>query len=129
MISLQLGPCWEWVGAHQTYGYGSFRYAGRSQLAHRIAYFLLHGPMEEGLDLDHLCRNPGCVNPAHLELVPHRENVRRGKAGLATGAKQRAKTHCPHGHPYDEENTYRYRGGRHCIACKRAKKAAQRRSA
>ena len=47
-------------------------------LAHRVYYERHVGPVPEGLELDHLCRNPGCVNPEHLEPVTHAENIRRG---------------------------------------------------
>jgi hypothetical protein len=113
-----LGPCWIWVGGHNSDGYGAFSLGGRGKNgpAHRFAYELLIGPVAVGLELDHLCRVPDCVNPAHLEPVTHAENTRRGRAGV----HQAAKTHCPHGHPYDEANTYRARNGqRVCRACQR----------
>lgn len=73
--------CWLWTSTLRR-GYGRFWIApGRFVPAHRFAYELLVGPIPEGLELDHLCRNPACVNPAHLDPVTHRENVRRGKRG------------------------------------------------
>lgn len=81
--------------------------------AHRVAYEEIMGPVPEGLELDHLCRTRSCVNPSHLEPVTHRENMNRGD--VAT----RRKTHCPKGHPYDEENTGIYNGYRNCRACAR----------
>jgi hypothetical protein len=85
---------------------------------HRVAYELLVGPIPEGLELDHLCRNTRCVNPEHLEPVTGRENLMRAVSSWA--AKNAAKTHCPQGHPYDEENTKVKRdGGRACRACGR----------
>lgn len=73
--------CWEWTGARQPdgrYDYGMFWDGTRAVRAHRFAYELLVGPIPVGLELDHLCRNPPCVNPAHLEPVTHAENIRRG---------------------------------------------------
>lgn len=115
-----LGPCWLWMGAHRKRGDGNLQLGLRSNgtrasvFSHIFAYTLLRGPVPEGLELDHLCRLPQCVNPDHLEPVTHRENVRRGLGGVL-------KTHCPSGHTYDTENTY-YRtvnGYRICRACRR----------
>lgn len=113
--------CWEWVGARLDRGYGVMgRPGGGSRLAHRISYEVFVGPIPDGLTIDHLCRNTWCVNPAHLEPVSQGENVRRGDAGLETGARQRAKTHCPAGHAYTGENTRVDRHGkRSCLTCER----------
>ncbi len=114
MQSPYLGPCWIWSGA-ETAGYGCIMNKAGSKLAHRVAYEAVRGPIEAET-LDHLCRVPLCVNPAHLEPVSLAENVRRGHGGRI----QREKTHCPHGHPYDEQNTYRRSNGeRMCLICKR----------
>mgnify|MGYP001561542504 CR=1 FL=1 len=116
------GPdgCWLWKGRTNRYGYGLFQ--GRhepSTLAHRIAYIRCNGPIPEGLVLDHLCRNPMCVNPAHLEPVTQGVNIQRGNAGQKAADRQHEKTHCPQGHPYDLLNTY-FKGKRRvCIACRR----------
>lgn len=108
--------CWEWTASRDGYGYGQVydHASGRMMKAHRAAYEALVGPIPAGLDLDHLCRNRGCVRPDHLEPVTRGENVRRGRAG----ENMRSKTHCPQGHPYDEANTRLYRGRRYCRACK-----------
>ncbi len=110
------GPkCWLWTAKITTNGYGSFSIGAKDKVsAHRWLYERINGPLPEGMELDHLCRTTACVNPAHMEPVTHRENMRRGT--WATRA------HCPQGHPYDEANTYVYPNGwRKCRTCKRAR--------
>ncbi len=121
--------CWEWIGARWRLGYGKFNVGERRVAAHRFGYEMLVGPIPEGLDLDHLCRNPWCVNPDHLEPVTRTENTRRGIAGITNAARQRSISECPAGHPYDEENTYyAARGSRNCRACDRQRRAERRAS-
>jgi hypothetical protein len=113
----QGGGCWIWRAA-MSGGYGVYVVDSRMFRAHRVAYEALIGPIPDGLQLDHLCRNRGCVNPLHTEPVTQIENIRRGEAGVPSGAQQRAKTHCPQGHQYNPENTYvRKNGHRLCRPC------------
>lgn len=114
-----LGPCWLWTAALDKDGYGRFWDDGRMRPAHTVSWELTSGrPFPEGLEPDHLCRNRACVAAAHLEPVTGVENIRRGDAGQATGARMLAKTHCPQGHPYGGENLYvASNGDRHCRAC------------
>lgn len=103
--------CWLWLGGKTRLGYGViWSLEERRQLmAHRVSWELASteriGP---NLVIDHLCRNPSCVRPDHLEVVTVAENTRRGDAPRLGAARQLAKTHCPQGHPYAEENTYVY---------------------
>lgn len=69
--------CWIWTGALTGAGYGNLKADGRWWCAHHISYILSVGPVPEGLELDHLCFNPPCVNPDHLEPVTHLVNVQR----------------------------------------------------
>lgn len=106
--------CWEWVATKTPRGYGNFRVASKWKPAHRVAYELIVGPIPEGLQLDHLCCNPGCVNPAHLEPVTGYENHMRWRRGTTR------VTHCSHGHEYTPENTRTdSTGRRECRECKR----------
>lgn len=99
------GSCWEWAGGVDKQGYG--RHLGQG--AHRVSYEHFVGPVPEGMELDHLCRNIRCVNPDHLDPVTRAENMRRRYALV---------THCKNGHPFDEANTYwRPEGHRDCRAC------------
>jgi hypothetical protein len=117
------GECIEYTGCRMPLGYGITRWAHCPELlAHRLAYRALRGDIPEGLVLDHLCRNPSCVNPEHLEPVTHRINTLRGISPPAIQAKQ---THCKYGHEFNEANT-RWSSGkkrqRICVICNRALK-------
>jgi HNH endonuclease len=121
-----LGPCWLWTAGHNSGGYGRF-YPIRNHGvgAHRFAYESLVGLIPEGLQIDHLCRVPACVKaiadedgPAHLEVVTSRINTNRGNGAAAVRAFHARRTHCKHGHPFDEANTWRDKqGSRHCRTC------------
>lgn len=103
--------CWLWTASDNGLGYGCFWNGERQTYAHRFAYELLVGPIPKGLHLDHLCRTPSCVNPAHLEPVTAQINLLRG---VGASARHAAKTHCPQGHSYDTIDTA---GARRCSIC------------
>jgi len=110
--------CWHWLRHRTPRGYGTFRVNGRLLMAHRWAYEHFKGPIPDGLTLDHLCRNRGCVNPDHLEPVTLRENILRGTSPSAADAK---KTHCIHGHEFFVQNTWiTSQGKRVCRTCRAA---------
>jgi hypothetical protein len=109
--------CWEWQGSLvDGYGVvcGTGPYSSLRIYAHRYMYERERGPIPEGLEIDHLCRNRKCINPAHLEAVTHRENMLRGDSFSARHAKQ---THCLRGHELTPENVYNWRRQRHCRKC------------
>ena len=126
------GPdeCWEWRGCKQK-GYGLFGADGRRYVAHRWLYESIHGPLTGDVSLvqlDHLCRNRGCVNPAHLEPVTRKENILRGEAPSAKNAR---KTHCKRGHPLSGPNLVIKLSGanpsyRACRICLRSTERARR---
>lgn len=118
------GDCWEWTGGCNSLGYGQFHHSydavaktSKKLFAHRYAYESLVGPIPADLVLDHLCRNPSCVNPDHLQPVTLSENNRRGFGWMA---RQRHQTICKHGHPFEGDNVGRHKDGtRYCRACSR----------
>lgn len=113
-------PCWIWTGNRNSSGYGRIKKQGKMRLVHRLAYELFVGAVPDGMVLDHLCRQRGCCNPAHLRPVTNRENL-LAPGSRALTAKLAAKTHCPLGHEYTSENTalQRYRSGRTTRRCRR----------
>jgi hypothetical protein len=117
------GECWTWTALTNRDGYGRFWFQGRGQLAHRVAHVLTIGEIPKGMEVDHLCRNRACVRPSHLEVVTRRENQLRGFGPPGIRARS---THCVHGHPFDDENTRRYKGWRYCRACQRERDRARR---
>jgi hypothetical protein len=119
------GGCWLWIGSRRGKGYGRTFANGHIVLAHRVAYELFVGPIPEAMVIDHLCRNPSCVNPDHLEAVTMRENTLRGVGPSAVNA---AKASCRRGHPLDDANVYVSGGRRHCRACRHARGAADQRA-
>src|SRR5438552_18450001 len=73
-----MSGCWVWIGARTGAGYGHIDIARRRMYAHRLVYEEWCGPIPDGMELDHRCRLTCCVNPRHLEAVPHRVNIKRG---------------------------------------------------
>ena len=117
--------CWTWCGSF----FDKTRYSlfnvkctdgvWRPTVGHRVSYILHKGEIPSGFDIDHLCRNRRCVNPAHLEAVTRQLNFLRGAHETALLVSM---NRCPKGHEFTEENTItRPNGKRECRTCTRAR--------
>ncbi len=110
--------CWNLTSGNKGNGYCDFSFRGKSYPAHRISYEIFSNEkVPTDKVIDHLCKNPSCVNPFHLEIVTDVENVLRGNA---PSAKNKRKIYCEHGHILSGDNLYiRSDGrGRQCKKCR-----------
>ncbi len=101
-FSLELYGCWVWTAVKNKGGYGQFWDGKRQVLSYRWSYERARGPVPNGLQLDHLCRNPSCIRPDHLEAVTQQVNSKRGVHPWKK---------CPHG------DSYKYAKSRVCRVC------------
>lgn len=110
----KVNDCWEWQ-VYSVRGYGNFSFQGHTVRAHRFIYELIHGDVIEQKVIDHLCRNPSCVNVKHLEAVTQAENVHRGDRTIGQNGL------CANGHDITGENLYVNPAnlGRQCRECNR----------
>lgn len=141
------GPdeCWPWLAQISPDGYGKFNRSPVGQLAHRFGWYLVNGPIPDGYVIDHTCHDPAtctggkgcphraCQNPAHMVPVSNARNASAERSRRPNSDK----THCLHGHPYDEANTLwstnratgaKYRQCRACARIRAAKRAAAARA-
>lgn len=106
-ITKEPNGCWEWAGTHLK-GYAIGHWGTETIRVYRRLWEIENGPVPEGLEIDHLCKNRGCCNPDHLEAVTHQENVRRAWAD---------QTHCRNGHLRSEAGQYVSGGVATCREC------------
>jgi len=144
-ISVVASGCWNWTGVLDRDGYARFHKSKNQHRAHRVSYEFHNGAIPQGLTIDHLCKNKGCVNPEHLEAVTKEENASRHnaegykkwwstlsnkdkvkfieksskKASKVAAAKKLTATHCRRGHEWKPETTYIVpsTGHRRCNVC------------
>ena len=104
--------CWSWTANKDAHGYGKFWMSGRQITAQRASFVMFCGPIPDDHQVDHLCFNPSCVNPAHLRTVTKRENL---------STRRMFKAHCKNGHPLEAGNVlYECGGIRRCKICREA---------
>lgn len=108
------GDCIIWTACVNNRGYPQFYVHGKGfQLAHRVAYQLYCGHLDNHMQLDHLCRNPRCVNIGHLEPVTQSVNMKRAYKA----APREKPTHCKNGHSFQDQNVIHHHGSRQCRIC------------
>jgi hypothetical protein len=143
-VRISMSGCWQMTGCHDRDGYAQFHRDKKNSKAHRISYEWYKGKIPDGLTIDHLCKNKGCVNPDHLEAVTIQENGRRHnaagykkwwaqlsdekrqdfinnvsvKASQKAATIKKAATHCRRGHKWKPDTTYTAPNGqRRCNVC------------
>ena len=118
-IEVQPNGCWLWKRGCDSAGYGVLYPDKRTPVyAHRFMYEAAYGAIPEGLTVDHTCTNHPCINPGHLEAIPHIINVQRGNGQKHPVISLAANRFCVHGHWMDEANTYNHPSGKtHCRKC------------
>lgn len=113
--------CWI-LKPNEPTGYSRTMHDRKRMMTHRAVYEILVGPIPDGLQLDHLCRNRACINPEHLEPVTIEQNLLR--SNLTIASQNKSKTHCLNGHEFTEQNTYIWSGRPTSRGCKQCRNQA-----
>jgi len=117
-VKLNDNGCHIWTGYTDDDGYGKFGIKNKIISSHRFSYNLYKGQIPNNMEIHHICNNTSCVNPNHLEVVTHKENLILGNSPSSIN---RDKTHCPKGHKYTKENTYFSNKRRYCRKCRKCR--------
>ena len=112
-VSKQENGCWIWHAAISSTGYGCYWFEGRVESAHIASYKMHVGSIPSGMELDHTCNVPRCVNPTHLNPVTHQQNIQL--AFQRVPKKKSAK--CKRGHDLTGENRASWGTGDYCKIC------------
>lgn len=115
--------CVEWHRAKTASGYGVLTISKQLVYAHRLAYWLAHGPVEPGMVIDHICHTRACVNTDHLRVLTNEQN--------ASEQARTRKTHCVEGHALTGSNLRvhidsKARPHRHCVTCNKQRSLEHR---
>lgn len=90
-VKIDASGCWFWVGSHYSNGYGRMSVDGKEQLAHRLSYQYFIGPIPDGMQVLHNCDVGACINPKHLHIGTHRDNMQeawdRGRHSTLNGIR------------------------------------------
>ena len=117
--SPQKNGCWHWTGYIDKAGYGRIGIDQSPRLAHRIAWLVAGNEIADTQCVCHACDNPSCINPAHLFIGSHADNMRdMANKGRCNNGKA-FKTHCKAGHLLGGENIIPKSGSRSCLICHR----------